>query len=237
VYNVDPDTADTLVTLARQARRKDWWSDQLDVVGPAADALQLQHDARMVQAFTLDVVHGLLQTEDYARAVMRAGLPTESAKNIDARVQIRMQQQRRLLDGELELWAVLDEAALWRGTGNAAIMAAQVDRLVELAELPNVSLQVLPLDLPGHAGIGTPFELYTVDRYGRERYVYVDTPTGGLYNDDPLQVENCARTWGRLLGDALSCGKSVPLLAAIADERRSRSEDQRPRRLRVAKGK
>jgi transcriptional regulator with XRE-family HTH domain len=230
---VPTDATDELVQLARQAKRRDWWQAYPDtVLGRTTDLLELEADASSKHSFTIDVVPGLLQTEAYARAVIRNGMPRESDESIQQRVDMRMTRQQRITSGELECWAIIDEPALRRAVGGPAVMAEQVAHLAEVAQGPHVSIQVLPLSLTGHLALGTPFNTFTLD--DGCSYVALDNLTGGLYIEDEAEVRAYADTWSKLAAVALSFEHSAELLRTIAGEHRSNAREPRPRPLRMA---
>jgi transcriptional regulator with XRE-family HTH domain len=233
VLGVADDATDELVQLARQAKRRDWWQAYPDtVLGRTTDLFELEADAVSKHSFTLDVVPGLLQTEDYARAVMRCGMPREPEETIQQRVEIRMERQRRVAKGDLEMWAIIDEPALRRPIGGHGVMAAQVMSLANAASGCHVSIQVLPFEVPGHLALGTPFHMFTLD--DGSGYAALDNLIGGLYIEDEAEVRAYGDTWSKLAATALSFEHSAELLSTIAAEHRSRAHDSRSRPLRVA---
>lgn len=234
VLGVGEELTNALVGLARQAKRRDWWAAYpRSVIGRSTDLLELEADATLSHSFTLDVVPGLLQTEDYARAVMQHGMPRESNESIDQRVALRMQRQQRIRDGGLDYWAIIDEPALHRPLGGDKVIANQIEYLCVVAATRHVSLQVLPLETCGHPGLGAPFSVFELpDGY---RCVAVDNLSGGLYIEDEREVRTYEDTWSRLAAAALSFEQSAERLAKIASEHRRRTGEARPRPLRVAK--
>lgn len=233
---IPADVTEELVKLARQAKQRGWWQTYPDsVLGRATDLLELEADAATKHTFNIDTVPGLLQTEDYARAVIRSGFPRESAEVIQARVDMRMERQRRIEAGELELWAIIDECALRKPIGGSAVMGAQVQHLAEVARGRHVSVQVLPTALPGHAALGTPFSLSTLaDGY---ECAAVDNLTGGLYIEGDSEVRGYRDTWAKLAAVALSFDDSADLLSDLADDhRRQIREPGRQRRVAESEG-
>lgn len=150
LYGVDDEAERAaLLALADPARAGGWWREYGDAVPSWLEQyLDLEQAASLIRTYEVEVVPGLLQTEDYARAVIGQVCPDASAEETDRRVALRMARQRMMFaDERVRLWALIDEASLLRPAGEAGVMAAQVRRLVEAARLPNVTLQVLPLSV------------------------------------------------------------------------------------------
>src|SRR5699024_8519106 len=194
VLGVGEDLTDALVTLALQAQRRDWWAAYpRSVIGRRTDLLELEADATFTHSFTLDMVPGLLQTEGYARALMRTGMPRESDDSIEQRVAMRMQRQQRINDGTLEYWAIIDEPALHRPLGGDAVISEQIEHLCEIATRRHVSVQILPYESTGHAGHGAPFSVFELpDGY---RCVAIDNLYGGIYIENEWEVREYQDAW------------------------------------------
>jgi hypothetical protein len=150
---VDDGERSTMMALAEYGNTVSWWQDYGDVV-PAwlEQYLELEQAATLIRTYQVQVIPGLLQTEDYCRAIVRSGHPEAHQVDIERRVELRMARQQVLhRDEPLRLWAVLDEASLRRPVGGTAVMRAQVRHLLEAAQLPNVKIQVLPLSADARA--------------------------------------------------------------------------------------
>jgi transcriptional regulator with XRE-family HTH domain len=148
-YGVDVSRRGELLALAREATGKGWWEAYSDVLpGELADLIGLEDEARSSLIWQIECVPGLLQTEEYARQV-NSGFQLVSAQppsSMERRVQVRMRRQQVLArDPPLEILVVLDESALLRQVADQAVMRAQLERLLEAAKMPNVSIRVLPL--------------------------------------------------------------------------------------------
>jgi transcriptional regulator with XRE-family HTH domain len=155
IYAVAADTErEMLMRLVHESRAEGWWEPYIEGVAPERfflDALErytaLETDAAGLRAFDLSVLHGLLQTEDYARAVLSGQLPGRSPQEVDQLVELRMRRQEALRrPSPLHLDVVVDESVLARTVGGRAVMAAQMRRLLELMELPTVSIRVFPFE-------------------------------------------------------------------------------------------
>ena len=155
MYEVeDPGARKVLVDMAREGHRKGWWSIYDDVLPSGFDIyVGLEAEASGLRSYESDVVHGLLQTTDYALTVLRELRPRDTEEQIRRVVDLRMQRQR-LLDQEppLEAWIILDEGAIRRSIGGAAIMRHQLEQLIKASRWPNVTLQVLGFECGAHAG-------------------------------------------------------------------------------------
>jgi transcriptional regulator with XRE-family HTH domain len=143
LYQLDEELRSRLAELAVEGRERTWWSRSL----PYADYVGLEAEAESISDYGLAVVPGLLQIPDYARALVQAGDPSLRPKIVEERVQTRMARQDRLLSGAIPRFAaVLDESVLHRVVGSPAVMLAQLRRLLEMAQWPNVSIRVVPYD-------------------------------------------------------------------------------------------
>jgi transcriptional regulator with XRE-family HTH domain len=145
---VDDGERATMLALAEHGNAVSWWQDHADVV-PAwlEQYLELEQAATLIRTYQVQVIPGLLQTEDYCRAIIRSGRRDPHDAEIERRVELRMARQQAALhrDEPVRLWAVLDEASLRRPVGGTAVMRAQIRHLLEAAQLPSVKIQVLPL--------------------------------------------------------------------------------------------
>lgn len=160
LFAVPEDSQEKLLELARRARSRErvWWQAYDDAIGDAFGRyLDLESLARKVSYFALALVPGLLQTAEYAEALFNGAYPKATAKNL---ARLRMERQERLLGEQaMRLWAVIDEAALHRKVGGAAVMRGQIDKLIELNELDHVTVQVLPFSAGAHVGQNGAFSI------------------------------------------------------------------------------
>jgi transcriptional regulator with XRE-family HTH domain len=179
-----------LLALARQASIPDWWRQYSGVV-PSWFALYvgLERAASIIRVYEVQFVHGLLQTEDYARAVILIAHAGAPADEIDRRVSLRMKRQELLTRPDApEVWTVLDEAALRRSPDGRAVMRAQLEHLLEVAELPNVTIQVMPLGIGPHAAAGGSFTILRFPEPDVPDLVYLEQLDSALYLDHPGDV-------------------------------------------------
>ncbi len=216
----DEKTHAGLVSLVRQANSPGWWSKYGDVMADWFEAyLGLEMVASVIRTFELQFVHGLFQTEDYARAVTLLGHTAAPAEEIDRRVNMRLKRQDLLSGPEPpQVWSVIDEGALRRPVGGAAVMRAQLKRLVEVAELRHVTVQVVPFSRGGHAAAGGSF---TVLRFGEPDVpdvVYLEQLTSALYLDKREDVDHYMEVMNQLSTEALTPALTTHFLTEIIRE-------------------
>ncbi len=219
VYGVAGEAADVLVELAREARRKGWWHR----FGPVMPSwlepyLGLEAEAARLRDFQSMVLPGLVQTEDYTRAILRAAPGAEGrASDIEPQVALRMERQT-VLDGAAppELRLVLSEGALRVQVGGPEVMRAQLRKLAEVARRSQVTLQVLPAGAAAHVQAVGPFTILDFADPADPPVVYTEHLTGSLVLDDPGEVRAYTAVFERLRAEALDPGPSLDLIAASA---------------------
>ena len=179
----------------------------------------LESVAASLRSYEAQLVHGLLQTRDYARAVFRACDRKATAEHIDRQAELRMKRQEALTrpDAPLELWAVLDEAVLRRPVGGPQVMRAQLGKLLEAAELPNLTVQVLPFAQGAHAGLNGPFCIMDFPG-GDPATVYVGSAAGNTFLEKAHQVQRWAEAFDQLRAAALSPGDTRETIATLSAE-------------------
>ena len=204
-----------LVDMAREGHRKGWWAAYDDVLPSGFDIfVGLEAETAGIRSYEISVVHGLLQTADYARAVIRETFPRYTAEQIDRLVDLRMARQGRLDDDPpLELWAILDEAVIRRTVGGAAVMRRQLTHLLAEAGRPGVTLQVLPFSSGAHAAHGGPFSILEFPDRSDSEVVYVESVAGIIYLEKDKEVRVRAESFDRLRAAALSPSASADLIA------------------------
>jgi hypothetical protein len=217
IYGVRGLEAEELVQIAREARQKGWWHPYSAVLTGAYVGLEAA--ASSVRAYEQQVVPGLLQTEDYAKAMIRAARPDITDDEVDRRVRVRMGRQSLLRqDDPLNLWVVLDEAVVSRPVGGDAVMRAQLGRLREAAELPNVTVQVLLFDAGAHAGMDGTFAILDFPEPGDPDVVYAENATGGLFLEKSDELRKYIFIFDHIREAALPPEESSALLAKLAKE-------------------
>jgi hypothetical protein len=209
-----------MLSLARQANTPGWWSKYSDVLAEWFEAyLGLEAAASVIRTFELQFVHGLFQTEAYARAVTLLGHKAAPAEEIDRRVSMRLKRQDLLKSPEPpQVWSVIDEAALRRPVGSRAVMHAQLNRLIEVAELPKVTIQVVPFGRGGHAAASGSF---TVLRFAEPQLpdvVYIEQLTSALYLEKREDVDHYMEVMNHLSAEALTPARTARLLTDITRE-------------------
>lgn len=210
----------SLLALARDGRKKGWWHTYGDVISDRyADFIGLEDDATAIRTYETQLVSGLLQTEEYARAVTRYAPGRETFDEIETYVAVRMARQQRLTDEEpLHLWAVLGETVLRQQVGGPEVMRKQLHKLLQTATLSNVDLQVLPYSAGEHAGMDGSFAIMGFPERAARDVVYLENLTSGLYVEQEEEVSQYALAFDRLRAAALSPRDSATLISAISEE-------------------
>ncbi len=209
-----------LLGLVRQTNTAGWWHDYGDVLPSWFETyIGLEEAASQIRSYEMQFVHGLFQTADYAREVILLGHPTESDTEIDRRVHLRTVRQGFLTrPGAPVLWSVVDESALRRVMGGPAVMRAQLRRLIELAELPNVTLQVVSFHNGGHAAAGGPFTILRFPQPELPDVVYLEQLTSALYLDKRKDVEHYTAVMDRVCVEAEAPTATVDFLNKLVKE-------------------
>lgn len=217
---VEPGQRQVLVDMAREGHRKGWWAAYDDVLPSGFDIyVGLEAETAAVRGYEISVVHGLLQTPDYARAVLGEMFPRHATDQIDRLVDLRIERQRRLDDDPpLDLWAILDEAVIRRPVGGNQVMRGQLEHLVNMAAKPGVTMQVLPFASGAHAGHGGPFSILEFPNRTDSEVAYVESVAGYLYLEKDREVRTRVEAFDRLRAAALSPSASVDLIAEVANE-------------------
>ncbi len=163
----------------------------------------LEEAASLIRSYEIQFLPGLLQTEEYARAVVTAGAPKATVDEVERRVHLRVKRQEILQRASPPaFWAVVDEAALHRPIGGSKVMKQQVEHLLDLMSMPNVTLQVMPFRFGGHAGEGGAFTMLRFPEPELPDVVYVEQLVSAYYLDKREYVERYARTMDRLTVDS-----------------------------------
>ncbi len=216
----DEKERDMLRALARQANAQGWWHVYSDIMANWFEAyVGLEEAAASVRTYEVQFVPGLLQTEDYARAVTMLGYADSPGNEIERRVSLRMARQR-LLEGDdpLNLWAVVDEAALRRPLGGQAVMREQISHLMEVTAMPHVTLQVIPFHSGGHAAAGGPFSILRFAQPDLPDIVYLEQLTSALYLDKREDADHYLAVMERLCLEAEPATDTTEVLGKILKE-------------------
>jgi hypothetical protein len=208
---------DTFLDLAREANKPGWWHSYTDVLPPWFRVFPgLEQAAGLIRGYEPHCIPGLLQTEDYARALTAAGYPNASPEETARRVALRMTRQQILRRPEPpRLWVVIDEAVLRRPVGGPAVMRAQLGRLIEAAAQPNITLQVLPLAAGAHPVMYGMFHLLRFPAAELPDIVYGENLTSAFYLDKPDDVAHYTEALDRLCAQASPADKTASILRRI----------------------
>ncbi|GAA2346548.1 helix-turn-helix domain-containing protein [Streptomyces sparsogenes] len=211
----------SLLGLAREANVAGWWHSYGDVLPNWFQTyVGLEGSASHIACYEVQFVHGLLQTEGYAHAVVTRGQPQASRAEVERRVALRLERQKLLVSERAPAFhVVLDEAALHRPYGGRAVMRAQLQHLIAVSEQPNVTLQVMPFSFGGHAGESGAFTLLRFPESDLPDIVYLEQLTSALYLDKPEEVGQYRRVLERLSEDGLSEEKSRDVLRGLLQDR------------------
>ncbi|HEX6452872.1 MAG TPA: helix-turn-helix transcriptional regulator [Trebonia sp.] len=209
-----------VLDLAKRSGAPDWWARYGDILpGWFETYLGLESAALSIRSFEVQFVPGLFQTEDYARAVTRLGHKAAPAEEIERRVALRVRRQELLTrQSPPHVWSVLDEAVLRRPSGGAAVMRTQLRRLVEAAELPDVTLQVVPFNRGGHAGASGAFSILRFAEQDLPDVVFIEQLTSAVYLDQRVDVEHYLEVADQLSGEALTPADTLRFIERVAKE-------------------
>ena len=187
---IDGPEREALLNLAREASTPGWWQAYSDILPHWVEPyFGLEAAASFIREFELQFVPGILQIEEYARAVIRLGnLPSEDEVIRRAQARISRQEILRRADPP-RIWAVLDEGALRRHIGGRDVMKAQLRHLIEMCDHPNVTLQILPFSAGAHRAMGGPFTILRYTEPDLRDVVYIEQLTSALYLDKPIEVD------------------------------------------------
>ncbi len=221
LYGVtDPGEVADLLAVAREANQPGWWQHYGDVVASWFRAyVDLESAASLIRSYEGQLVPGLLQTEAYARSVVRGAHLNDTAEEVERRVAFRMGRQSLLTRVDApRLWVVVDEGVLRRPVGGPKVMRAQLGRLIEATALPNVTLQVLPFGAGAHPAMVGAFSIL---RFGDEELpdvVYVEHLTNALYLDKRDDVDQYLHVMETISVRSEPPSRTVEILSEILGE-------------------
>ncbi|WP_067651160.1 helix-turn-helix domain-containing protein [Nocardia harenae] len=219
LYGVnDPVAREPFLEMAKRANDPGWWQSYSDLLPSWFETyIGLEQAATTIRTYEAQFIPGLLQTPDYARAVIELGNSDET----DRRVDMRMRRQRILTrPAPPTLWSVLDENALRRPVGGAEVLREQVAHLVAMAEHAHVRIQVLPYAAGGHSAAGGPFSILRFPEPELPDIVYTEQLTSSIYLDKQRDVELYLAVMNRLAVQALSPAESTGFLEDLLREMR-----------------
>jgi Domain of unknown function (DUF5753)/Helix-turn-helix domain len=205
-----------LMALAREGKQRAWWQ-QYDL--PYATYVGLETEAATISDYNTDIVPGPLQIEPYARAILKAADPPLDPAAIDQRAEARMRRQTLLTRDNAPLSrynVIVDEGALRRPVGGAAVMRSQLARIIEVAHLPKVAFQVIPLSVGAHPGLQSNFVILEFNKAEVNDVVYVEGAVGNIYLESAADLTRYKRILSRLQSIALGQNDSIAIAAKIA---------------------
>jgi transcriptional regulator with XRE-family HTH domain len=206
-----------MLALAGQAQTQEWWAQFGDILPSWFEPyLGLEASASRIRSFDLQFVHGLFQTRDYARAVTLLGYRAAPEVEIERRVSLRMARQALLTSPQPpRVWSVMDEAALRRPIGGRDVMRGQLAHLLEVATMPEVTLQVVPFRRGGHAAAGGSFSVLRFGEPDLPDVVYIEQLTSALYLERRSDVDHYMEIMNRLSAEALTPSGTTRLIKEI----------------------
>jgi transcriptional regulator with XRE-family HTH domain len=216
----DPAEVADFLTLTREANTPGWWQHYGDVL-PSwfRTYVDLEQAAALIRTYEGQFVPGLLQTDDYMRAVVRGAHLEDSGEEVGRRVRLRMARQILLTRQDPpRLWAVVDEAALRRPVGGSEVMRGQLERLIEATKLPNVTLQILPFDSGAHPAMVGSFSVLRFPDEELPDVVYLEHLTSALYLNKPDEVDQYLHVMESICVRAAAPDQTVELLDQILGE-------------------
>ncbi|MFI1471789.1 helix-turn-helix domain-containing protein [Streptomyces wuyuanensis] len=217
VYEVeDHRVVDSLMQMAKDSRQQGWWHAFGDI--PYSVHIGLETDAASLRVYEPQIVPGLLQTREYAEALITGALPETPGSDVEKRVQVRVRRQERIASDEspLRLWAVVDEAALRRVVGNKEMMREQLEHLVEQSQLPHVTVQVLPFSMGAHPGITGHYAILEFPDAADSSVVYIEGVTSDLYLEKANDVHKYTVMYEHLRAQALNVEQTREFIEDIA---------------------
>ena len=209
-----------LIQLTREANATPWYQKFHDVVPDWFHVfVGLEEAAQLIRVYDIQFVPGLLQTQDYARAIILQGAPGLDADEVERRVALRMGRQKLLTrENPPRYWVIMDEAALRRPMGGRDVHVAQIERLIDLIGEPNITLQVMPFKYGGHAADGGAFTIMRFPETDLPDVVYMEYLTGAHYIDKPEEVERYAAVMERLSVAGTSPDRTREILSGMLKE-------------------
>jgi transcriptional regulator with XRE-family HTH domain len=221
LYGVtDEQEREAFLALVGQANAPGWWRDYGDVLPNWFETyVGLEQAASVIRIYEPALVPGLLQTEDYARAVIQLRHVQASASDVKRRVALRMARQEFLTQpGAPDLWLALDEAAVCRPMGSRAVQRAQLQHLIEMAQRPNITLQVVPFHVGGPAAVGGPFTILRFSEPGMADVVYLEHLASACYLDKERDTVDYRAIMDSLCIEAGPPDAAIRFLRRIIDD-------------------
>ncbi|MER6343533.1 helix-turn-helix domain-containing protein [Streptomyces sp. NPDC001595] len=219
VYEVeDHRIVDSLMQMAKDSRQQGWWHSFGDI--PYSVYIGLETDAASLRVYDPQVVPGLLQTRQYAEALIVGALPEATPTDIDKRVQVRLRRQERIAADEnpLRLWAVLDEAAVRREVGSKQVMIEQLEYLLEMSQLPHVTVQLIPFSMGAHPGVSGQYAILEFPDAADSSVVYIEGVTSDLYLEKAQDVQKYSVMYEHLRAQALNVEQTREFIGEVVKD-------------------
>lgn len=211
---IDQAEVDRLMALSRESRQRAWWQEY-DL--PYSTYLGLEAEASFIDEYKSGIVPSLLQTEDYARAVIRGMMPLVRGDVVEQYLKATLTRQRLLAQGTPpRLQVILDEAVLHHAVGEPSVMARQLDHILELVKQPNIKIQIVPYEIGAHPGLDSPFAILRFTDSLLPEVVYVEGLVGHLYLERKADVDRYKQAFNYLGGIALNLDDSIDLIGKVA---------------------
>jgi transcriptional regulator with XRE-family HTH domain len=217
LYEADQEQREYLTILFREAGKQGWLRPyHSDLPEEYTAYISFEAEAAGVRNYESLYIPGLLQTEDYARAVIRGGLPMASEQQVEDRVRARMERQQVLTkEAPLKLWAIVDEAALRRVVGGTEVMRVQLAHLADRVKAPNITFQVIPFEAGAHPGMPGAFVLMDFTDPMDTDLIYIDSMAGDLFLESDADVRRYTSIFDTLRAVALSPDASATFVAEL----------------------
>jgi transcriptional regulator with XRE-family HTH domain len=228
-YDADPAMREQLLRLAEQANRRRWWHQYRDILPPwFRTYIGMEQSAKLIRAYEPLFVPGLLQTPQYAAAVLALGdIPRIEAER---HVTLRNERQRRFTEGQLRLWMIIDESALRRPVGSVGILRDQLRYLASLSTRQNLTLQITPMGAGGHAA-PSAFSILRFNDPELPDVVYVEQLTGASYVEKKEDIDRYLTAMERLSISSAKPAQTPAILSAIIKQLDEHSDAGRPSTL------
>lgn len=215
----DEQEQEAFLTLVRRANVPGWWYQYSDLVPSWFETyLGLEQASSIIRTYQPQLVPGLLQTREVARAVIQLAYPRPSADDIERQIALRMTRQEILTQPEApQLWAVIEEASLWRFNG-PSVIRKQIQHLIKMAERPNITLQVIPIYSGAHAALGGPFTILRFAEPDLPDIVYLEQLSSALYLDKSEDIQHYREIMDRFSVQAKSPTETIRFLSSTLKE-------------------
>ncbi len=214
LYGVGEAEREQLMTLAREAKQPGWWQSFADLA--IGRLIGLETEAARISTYQSMVIPWAFQTRDYAHAVIRGALPKIEDRVLEERVNGRLIRQKLLTkENPPRLWALIDESGLRRQVGGRAVMSEQRERIIELADSPNIVIQVVPYEAGAHPGIDSTFTLLEFSDPRQRPVVYSESLAGRVYLERPAEIARYREALDYLGSCALGVAASIELIENI----------------------